>query len=73
MDSISVGGLIGAVIEGYEQGVLSLADLDDQPISWGDDEAVVALIRKIARREGSATCWPTAPEPSSAAGRKWTS
>ncbi len=52
MDSITVGSLIGAVIEGYETGVISLADLDGQPISWGDDAAVVALIHKIARREG---------------------
>jgi len=52
MDSISVGSLIGAVIEGYEKGVLSLADLDGQPISWGDDVAIVELIHKIARREG---------------------
>ncbi len=52
MDSITTGSLVGAVIEGYEMGVISLADLDDQPISWGDDAAVVALIHKIARREG---------------------
>jgi aldehyde:ferredoxin oxidoreductase len=52
MDTISTGSLIGAVIEGYEMGVLSLADLDGQPISWGDDSAVMALIHKIARRQG---------------------
>ncbi len=52
MDSITTGSLVGAVIEGYEMGVISLADLDDQPISWGDDAAVVALIHRIARREG---------------------
>jgi aldehyde:ferredoxin oxidoreductase len=52
MDSISTGSLVGAVIEGYEKGVLSLADLDGQPISWGADEAIVELIHKIARRQG---------------------
>jgi len=52
IDTISTGSLIGAVIEGYEKGILSLEDLDGQPIAWGDDEAVVALIHKIARREG---------------------
>jgi aldehyde:ferredoxin oxidoreductase len=52
MDSISVGGLVGATIEGYEKGVLSLADLDGQPIAWGDDAAIMDLISKIARREG---------------------
>jgi len=52
MDSISTGSLVAAVIEGYENGMLSLADLDGQPISWGDDVAIVELIHKIARRQG---------------------
>jgi aldehyde:ferredoxin oxidoreductase len=52
MDSISTGSLIGAVIEGYETGVLTLADLDGQPISWGDDAAIMDLVHKIARRQG---------------------
>jgi aldehyde:ferredoxin oxidoreductase len=52
IDTISTGSLIGAVIEGYEKGVLSLADLDGQPISWGDDSAIMTLIHKIAHREG---------------------
>jgi aldehyde:ferredoxin oxidoreductase len=52
MDSITTGSLVGAVIEGYEKGVLSLADLDGQPVSWGDDAAIMDLIHKIARRQG---------------------
>jgi aldehyde:ferredoxin oxidoreductase len=52
MDTISAGNLIGAVIEGYEKGILSLKDLDEQPIAWGDEEAIFELIRKIAQREG---------------------
>ncbi|MGD0897737.1 MAG: aldehyde ferredoxin oxidoreductase family protein [Thermoguttaceae bacterium] len=52
MDTISTGSLIGAVMEGYEKGILTLADLDDQPITWGDESAIMALIHKIARREG---------------------
>ncbi|HDP34803.1 MAG TPA: aldehyde ferredoxin oxidoreductase, partial [Candidatus Hydrogenedentes bacterium] len=52
IDTISTGGIIGAVIEGYESGVISLEDLDGQEISWNHDEAVIALIGKIARREG---------------------
>ena len=40
------------MIEGYEKGVLSLADLDGQPISWGDDTAVIALIDKIGPPRG---------------------
>jgi aldehyde:ferredoxin oxidoreductase len=52
MDTISTGSLIGAVIEGYEKGVLSLGDLDGRPIAWGDDGAVIELIHKMAKRQG---------------------
>ncbi len=52
MDTISTGNLIGAVIEGYERGVISLDDLDGEPITWGDEDAILKLIQKIAYREG---------------------
>ncbi|OFV67963.1 MAG: protein containing Aldehyde ferredoxin oxidoreductase [Candidatus Syntrophoarchaeum caldarius] len=52
IDTISTGNIIGAVIEGYEQGILSLADIDNEEIAWGDEDAILNLIRKIAFREG---------------------
>ena len=52
LDTISTGNLIGAVIEGYEKGIISLADLGGRDITWGDDDAVLDLIKKIAHREG---------------------
>jgi aldehyde:ferredoxin oxidoreductase len=52
IDTISAGNLVGAIIEGYEKGIISLADLDGQEITWGDDEHVLNLINKIAYREG---------------------
>ena len=52
LDTISAGNLIGAVIEGYEKGIISLADLDGVEITWGDDEHILKLIEKIAHREG---------------------
>ena len=52
MDTISTGNIVGAVIEGYENGVLSLADLDDCEITWGDEDAIIDLINKIAKRTG---------------------
>jgi aldehyde:ferredoxin oxidoreductase len=52
LDTISTGSLIAAVIEGYEKGIISLEDLDGRPITWGDEEAIIDLIHKIARREG---------------------
>jgi aldehyde:ferredoxin oxidoreductase len=52
LDTISTGNLIGAVIEGYEKGIISLADLDGLEITWGDDEHILKLIDKIAHRQG---------------------
>ncbi len=52
LDTISAGNLVGAVIEGYEKGIISLADLDGMEITWGDDDAILKLINKIAYREG---------------------
>ncbi|MCP4129664.1 MAG: aldehyde ferredoxin oxidoreductase family protein [bacterium] len=52
VDTISAGNLIGAVIDGYEQGILTLDDIDGREISWGDEDAILELIRKIAHREG---------------------
>jgi len=52
IDTISTGNLIGAVIEGYERGIISLEDLDGEAIFWGAEEPILNLIRKIACREG---------------------
>ncbi|NUQ66481.1 MAG: aldehyde ferredoxin oxidoreductase family protein [Pirellulales bacterium] len=52
LDTISVGNLVGAVIEGYEKGIISLEDLDGRPIAWGDEDSILELIHKMARREG---------------------
>jgi aldehyde:ferredoxin oxidoreductase len=52
IDTISTGSLIGAVIEGYEKGILTLDDLDGSPITWGDQDVILGLIHKIAHREG---------------------
>ena len=52
IDTISTGNLIGAVIEGYERGVISLEDLGGKPVSWGDEERILEMIGQIAHREG---------------------
>ncbi len=52
IDTISTGNIVGAVIEGYEKGILSLSDLDGGEITWGDEDAILELIRKIAYRQG---------------------
>jgi aldehyde:ferredoxin oxidoreductase len=52
MDTISTGSIVGAVIEGYEKGILSLADLDGKEITWGDEDGILGLIEKISQRQG---------------------
>ncbi len=52
VDTISTGNIVGAVIEGYEKGILSLSDLDGGEITWGDEDSILELIRKIAYRQG---------------------
>ena len=52
IDTISTGNIVGAVIEGYEKGILSLTDLDGREITWGDEDAILELIQKIAYRQG---------------------
>ncbi|MFC2013326.1 aldehyde ferredoxin oxidoreductase family protein [Chloroflexota bacterium] len=52
VDTISTGNIIGAVIEGYEKGILSLSNLDGREITWGDEDAILELIKKISDRQG---------------------
>jgi aldehyde:ferredoxin oxidoreductase len=52
IDTISTGNIVGAIIEGYEKGILTLFDLDGSDISWGNEDAILELISKIANRQG---------------------
>ena len=52
MDTISTGNIVGAIIEGYEKGILSLSDLDGRNITWGNEDAILELIQRIANRQG---------------------
>ncbi len=68
LDAISAGSLVGAVIEGYEKGILTLEDLGGRPIAWGDEEGIDLLLHKIARREGIGD---TLADGSKAVLRRW--
>lgn len=52
MDTISAGAAAAFAIECYEKGVLTKEDTDGLELKWGNTAAVVALIRKMIRREG---------------------
>jgi aldehyde:ferredoxin oxidoreductase len=46
------GYLIGWIMECYEKGILKKKDLDGIEMRWGDPEATVKMLKKIAHREG---------------------
>ena len=52
LDTISVGATIALAMECYEQGIISKQESDGLELTWGNDEAIVALTEKIARRHG---------------------
>lgn len=52
IDTISSGNLIGVLIEAVESGLLSPKDVDGMALKWGDEDHVIELLGKIARREG---------------------
>jgi len=52
LDSISVGGTIAYAMECYEKGHITKKDCDGLELTWGNVEAMISLIKKIAFREG---------------------
>ena len=44
--------LMGMVIECYEKGIITDKETDGLKLSWGNIEAVMAMLKKIAGREG---------------------
>ncbi|HSW10270.1 MAG TPA: aldehyde ferredoxin oxidoreductase family protein [Bacillota bacterium] len=52
LDTISAGGVLQWAMECREKGLLTAGDLDGVDLRWGNAEAMNAMIRKIAFREG---------------------
>jgi aldehyde:ferredoxin oxidoreductase len=51
MDTISTGMTIAAAMEMYEKGYIPESDIG-QPLRFGDADAMIAMIQKMATREG---------------------
>lgn len=51
LDTISAGSAVGFAMECYENGIIN-KQTAGMELSWGDGNAVVELVKKIARREG---------------------
>jgi len=52
IDTISVGNAIGFAYELFEKGILSPSDTDGLNLTYGNHEAAIELIKRIASREG---------------------
>jgi aldehyde:ferredoxin oxidoreductase len=52
LDSISAGAVIAFAMECYEHGIITQEMTDGIDLTWGNADAVVAMVHKIGRREG---------------------
>ena len=52
MDTISAGNTVAWAIECYENGILTKEQTDGLELTWGNTEAILALVRKMIDREG---------------------
>jgi len=52
LDTLEVGSMIAWAMELYEHGILTDADTEGLKLEWGNDEAVLEMITRIAERQG---------------------
>lgn len=52
IDAISAGAVIAFAIECYERGAIDKKDTEGIELTWGNAEAIVAMLEKVVRREG---------------------
>lgn len=52
LDTISAGSVIAFAMECYENGIITKADTDGIELTWGNAEAIVAMLEKVIHREG---------------------
>ncbi|MBW1944204.1 MAG: aldehyde ferredoxin oxidoreductase family protein [Deltaproteobacteria bacterium] len=52
LDTMSTGSTIAFAMEAYENGIISKKDTDGIELTWGNAEALVEMVHKIAKREG---------------------
>jgi aldehyde:ferredoxin oxidoreductase len=52
LDICSVSSIIAFAMELYQRGIITKKDTDGLDLSWGNQEAILELLRKISQREG---------------------
>lgn len=52
LDTMSAGGVLAFAVECYEKGIITKEDTHGLELKWGNHQAHVAMLEKIAKREG---------------------
>jgi aldehyde:ferredoxin oxidoreductase len=52
LDTIGAGACIAFAIECYENGIITKEDTDGLEMTWGNHKSIIAMLDKMARREG---------------------
>ncbi len=52
LDTLETGSLIAWAMELYEKGILTDKDTDGLELTFGNDDALIEMVHRIARREG---------------------
>jgi len=52
IDTIEWGGICAFAMEAYEKGNITKEDLGGVELKWGDGDAMIALLHKVAKRDG---------------------
>jgi len=52
LDTISAGAVLSFAMECFEHGIISESDTDGITLSWGNAEAMIAMLEKVIKREG---------------------
>jgi aldehyde:ferredoxin oxidoreductase len=52
LDTGSTGGIIAFAMECYEKGLLTKEMADGLDLAWGNTKSIIALVEKIAKRQG---------------------
>jgi aldehyde:ferredoxin oxidoreductase len=52
LDTISAGTALAFAMECFEHGIISESDMDGISLSWGNADAMVAMLQKMIAREG---------------------
>ena len=52
LDTISMGNVIGYTMELIDRQILTYKDLDGVELEWGETDAMIEMIRKVAQKDG---------------------